>query len=241
MIKPFLVNEIFSSIQGEGPNTGKLSLFIRLAGCNLTCKECDSKHSWITNINHQEVMEITSSELMSAIESAYQTSKFNNIVFTGGEPMMQMVQLENFIESWFMSLYRFSIEIETNGSIDISRFNVQREICYNISPKLKSFEQLDNTLTYSPSSIRSYTQQHYATSCLKFVISPEHMEKDIDEIVKLQTALNMPAKYIYLMPIGTTKGSQISNIENLVNTCKLFGFNISLRTHIIMFGNKRKK
>lgn len=36
------LSEIFYSIQGEGPNTGKPSIFIRLAGCNLCCVWCDS-------------------------------------------------------------------------------------------------------------------------------------------------------------------------------------------------------
>lgn len=39
------VMEIFTSIQGEGAHMGKLTTFIRLAGCNLTCPWCDTKVS----------------------------------------------------------------------------------------------------------------------------------------------------------------------------------------------------
>jgi organic radical activating enzyme len=38
--------EIFSSIQGEGPDLGATTLFVRFGGCDLRCRWCDSKHTW---------------------------------------------------------------------------------------------------------------------------------------------------------------------------------------------------
>ena len=40
------VNEIFKSIQGEGPNFGKPAIFLRIAQCNLKCTWCDTKYTW---------------------------------------------------------------------------------------------------------------------------------------------------------------------------------------------------
>ncbi len=40
------VNEIFKSIQGEGPNFGKPAIFLRTAQCNLKCIWCDTKYTW---------------------------------------------------------------------------------------------------------------------------------------------------------------------------------------------------
>ena len=38
--------EIFSSVQGEGPDVGASTLFVRFGGCDLRCRWCDSPHTW---------------------------------------------------------------------------------------------------------------------------------------------------------------------------------------------------
>ena len=39
----FKIAESFVSINGEGKKAGRLSMFIRLRGCNLNCSYCDTK------------------------------------------------------------------------------------------------------------------------------------------------------------------------------------------------------
>ena len=41
----FRVNEIFISINGEGPLTGEAAIFLRLSGCNLRCAYCDTQYA----------------------------------------------------------------------------------------------------------------------------------------------------------------------------------------------------
>ena len=36
------VAEIFESINGEGPLAGQRALFVRFAGCNISCSYCDT-------------------------------------------------------------------------------------------------------------------------------------------------------------------------------------------------------
>jgi 7-carboxy-7-deazaguanine synthase len=42
----FKVNEIFHSIQGEGSRAGRPCLFIRLTGCPLRCRYCDTAYAF---------------------------------------------------------------------------------------------------------------------------------------------------------------------------------------------------
>ncbi|MDR3671009.1 MAG: radical SAM protein [Holophaga sp.] len=42
----FKVNEIFYSIQGEGSRAGRPCLFIRLTGCPLRCRYCDTTYAY---------------------------------------------------------------------------------------------------------------------------------------------------------------------------------------------------
>ena len=70
----YRMREIFSTIQGEGRNTGLPATFMRFAGCNLNCPWCDTR---------RHVKEfLTLSEIMATVR------KFKNraVIVTGGEP-----------------------------------------------------------------------------------------------------------------------------------------------------------
>lgn len=73
------VVEVFSSIQGEGYHTGRASVFVRLAGCDLACNWCDSKASWsVYDWPEMEIETILQKVLAFGISS---------VIVTGGEPL----------------------------------------------------------------------------------------------------------------------------------------------------------
>jgi organic radical activating enzyme len=103
------VQEIFSTIQGEGPRVGSPSVFIRLGGCNLACSFCDT-----------EFEDFSSQSIDSIIDQVLELSLNNNkkrsrelIVITGGEPFRQPIELlcEKLIK------LEFKVQIETNGTL----------------------------------------------------------------------------------------------------------------------------
>ncbi len=94
------VNEIFESIQGEGEYAGLPVLFIRLSGCTRSCSFCDTKY-------HKEGKEMSVDEVIKAIRK----SKQNMIVWTGGEPCLQLKELKEVIEATCYCNHH----LETNG------------------------------------------------------------------------------------------------------------------------------
>ena len=95
------VTTLFYSIQGEGTNMGKPSIFIRLYGCNLDCSFCDDH--W-----HKGAYQEYSFEQLLESVKIY-TSK--EIIITGGEP--SIYDLNDFIV--FMQSHGYNISVETNG------------------------------------------------------------------------------------------------------------------------------
>jgi len=99
--------EIFESIQGEGVFVGQKHLFIRLLGCNLNCKYCDT-----STFEEKNVITLSKSALFEEIKH-YDAQI---ISFTGGEPLLQSEFLRDFLIEYKDSLKK-TIYLETNGSL----------------------------------------------------------------------------------------------------------------------------
>jgi organic radical activating enzyme len=71
--------EEFYTIQGEGYHTGKAAYFIRIGGCDIGCRWCDSKYSWRADYDKA----VPADEVLG--KAASHPAKA--IVVTGGEPL----------------------------------------------------------------------------------------------------------------------------------------------------------
>ncbi len=95
------VQEIFPTLQGEGPYVGQPATFIRLGGCNLACEFCDTEFESYKKISLTEILE--------------SVKNFNKklVVITGGEPMRQPIEqlCDELVKLGFL------VQIETNGTI----------------------------------------------------------------------------------------------------------------------------
>lgn len=103
--------EIFDSIDGEGCFAGAPATFIRLAGCNIRCSYCDT--SYALKLNDGKDMAIH--DIIKRVDDF----KNRHITLTGGEPLIHK-DIETLILALCMRNY--IVNIETNGSIDISKF-----------------------------------------------------------------------------------------------------------------------
>jgi len=110
------VQDIFLTIQGEGPFVGHPAVFVRLGGCNLACKFCDTEFESFTQIQINKILE----KILS-----FQTKL---VVITGGEPMRQPI--EKFCQLLLDN--NLKVQIETNGTIFR---NLPKEVHIVCSPK----------------------------------------------------------------------------------------------------------
>lgn len=110
-MKKYNVKEIFYSIQGEGFWSGKVSVFVRLAGCNLwsgrekdrskaVCQFCDTDFVGGTSMTAQEIID------------AVKDMPTRHLIFTGGEPGLQ---IDNEIVRALQRRH-FYVAVETNGT-----------------------------------------------------------------------------------------------------------------------------
>src|ERR1035437_3101773 len=116
------IAEVFATIQGEGLLTGVPSLFIRVSGCNLRCRWCDTPYtSWAP-----EGDEWTVDRLM---EWARGFPAYRHVVLTGGEPMLfpEIVPLSKELRQAGLH-----ITVETAGTV----YQAVESHLMTISPKL---------------------------------------------------------------------------------------------------------
>ena len=112
--------EIFYSIQGEGKNIGRPSIFIRTSLCNLHCSWCDTDYTWNwkgTPFHHQneavagyqkfDKAEYIAELPVEDIANEVVALGCKNIVLTGGEPLLQQTDLLELIRH--LRKYRFNL------------------------------------------------------------------------------------------------------------------------------------
>jgi 7-carboxy-7-deazaguanine synthase (Cx14CxxC type) len=125
----YALKEIFPTLQGEGFHTGRAAVFARFAGCNLwsgrevdrataACRFCDTD---FVGVDGQGGGRFTSpEELADTLIRCWQGSAVGGsgqpfVVFTGGEPMLQL-------DTALISACHqrgLEVAIETNGTLEV--------------------------------------------------------------------------------------------------------------------------
>lgn len=100
------VHEIFSTIQGEGYDTGIPCTFVRLWGCNVKCVYCDQPQCK-TDLKKMSVGKIVDEIRKLRVKS---------VCITGGEPL---IQEEVYTLIYELVCLGYAVSIETNGTVEI--------------------------------------------------------------------------------------------------------------------------
>lgn len=123
---PLAKNAIFSSLQGEGRMRGVRMTFIRLAGCNVGCPQCDTDYSRARVESVDAIVSEAISVTPSAVPSPWAW-------ITGGEPsMFDLAPL-----TAALSHHQFRVAIATSG---VGRVDTPRSFL-SVSPHRPGFVQ----------------------------------------------------------------------------------------------------
>lgn len=203
------IQEIFPTLQGEGPYTGQPSVFIRLGGCNLACDFCDTEFETYKNFSLTEILD----EVEKLAKNSVGKIVRKLIVITGGEPLRQP------IEKLCAELVKkdFLVQIETNGTLFRELPKEVKIIC---SPKISNnkYHQIRSDLLAR-------------INAFKFIISQN--QKNYSQIAEVeQEKFQTP---IYIQPMDEyDEIKNQANLEFAKKLCDENGYFLSLQIHKIL-------
>lgn len=205
------VAEKFVSINGEGRRAGQTAVFVRFKGCNLDCSYCDTK--W-ANRGDCPCESLTEKDILEYVLA----SGIKNVTLTGGEPLLQE-NVRELIE--LLGENSLSVEIETNGSVDISAYrNDKHRPIFTLDYKLPSSGMESRMLTEN----YKYLQK---TDTVKFVSGSR---ADLERALEIIREYGLAEKCaVYISPVfGMIDPAEI--VEFMLQN-KLNGVNLQLQLH----------
>jgi organic radical activating enzyme len=130
--RPYRVNEIFFSLQGEGGRAGTPNVFVRFSGCNMRCDVKAGKSSpggFACDTEFESGHPMTAAQIVTAALRLAPKARLG-VIFTGGEPALQLdkVLVDSLRKAGFSPLC-----IETNGTIDVAPLGLD---WISLSPKV---------------------------------------------------------------------------------------------------------
>ncbi len=106
------ITETFVSIQGEADAVGWPTLFIRLTGCPLRCRYCDTEYAFYGG----------EWQTVDTLVDRARGSSVRHVCVTGGEPLAQKSCLELLTR---LCDAGFKVSLETSGAMDVSRVDAR--------------------------------------------------------------------------------------------------------------------
>lgn len=222
-----LVNEYFRSLQGEGIYTGYTMSFLRLFGCNLACRWCDTPYS---RRSTDTKVELSAQEVVEKVRNL-PTRKNNWLCITGGEPLVQERELQKLLN--LLSFDGVRITIETNGSYPIPSWQKQ-VLSWNADIKCPSSgeagKSLEEWLYLEP------------VNQVKFVVADRadlsFVTKTLDRNPK-RTSTVMVSPCLFLDSSGNLDKKSKEWAPTVASFCIEMNLIFSLQVHKVVWGAKR--
>ncbi len=203
------LQEIFLTVQGEGPFTGRPAVFVRLGGCNLQCSFCDTEFESFQTISLQKIID-NIKDLLPPEQPILRPL----IVITGGEPLRQeigplctaLIQLG------------YDVQIETNGLL-----------YRKLPPKVSIVCSPKPSMRTGYSTIREDLMPHIIA--IKFLVSTRiENYQDIAEVGQTKHGIE-----VYIQPIDEMEKSQNALNQDLaLKLAHKYNARFSLQIHKVI-------
>lgn len=218
-----VVNDIFYTFQGEGPDAGRPAVFVRLAKCNLRCFFCDTEFESGTSLSALETFNRINKVMPGTCEL---------VVITGGEPLLQniipLVALLNVRRN-------VSVAVETAGTVHnehlSSWFDRARRIHGNI-------------IVCSPKTPKISPTIAMLTGAFKYIVRVGDTDPD-DGLPNMSTQIPgqsariarptiVPCPPVYVQAMDEQDAAKnLANVELAASIVLKFGYRLSVQTHKI--------
>ncbi|MFD9733512.1 7-carboxy-7-deazaguanine synthase QueE [Umezawaea sp. NPDC059074] len=236
LTRRLVVSEVFGpTVQGEGPSCGRRCGFLRLGGCNLHCRWCDTPYTWDWRgvadggVAYDPKVELTTMDV-DDVASAVLAMDADLTVITGGEPLNQQRGMVPLVEKLVGAGNR--VEIETNGTVVPVEALLGHEVVrFNVSPKLAhASDPLARRIR--PEALRALNDN--PGTAFKFVCRDS---ADLDEVAGLVDRFAL--RSVWIMPEGTSARQIGERLADLADEVVRRGWNLSTRLHVLAWGDAR--
>lgn len=235
--------EIFFSLQGEGRELGRPSVFVRTSRCNLYCRWCDTPYTWNWRGHGFEHDGGASSEFEAASETvtlepdevAEHVRRFPcfNVVLTGGEPLLQADACVALMQRLRSLDARYRFDVETNGTL-VPPLAMQGLVdLYMVSPKLDN-SGVRASLRLRPDALAYFARDERAS--FKLVLSDP---SETREVLELLEPYGVAPDRIYLMPQASSAEELRAQGPAVAAVALAHGFRFSDRLHLHLYGKAR--
>ncbi len=221
------LDEVFLSLQGEGGETGKVHLFLRLAGCPLRCKWCDTPRSWTrrkswelhlkgetcTLPNPVSVEELEG--VLGDVLGSYGVEGCRPVLaVTGGEPLEQTPFLLSWLPCWQGRVMLETSGVDARSLAQVLPWVDQLSLDWKVPSALKVGAELS-----TPAACLREASRAGVETWVKVVVSEGESPREWVECLEAVSHV-LPGARVWLQPATPTPcGPLPPSGESLLETC----------------------
>jgi 7-carboxy-7-deazaguanine synthase len=193
------VNEIFHSLQGEADAVGYPTVFVRLTGCPLRCRYCDTEYAFHAGDWFD----------LEAIVDRVRGYGTQYVCVTGGEPLAQpncLKLLERLCDEGFQ------VSLETSGALDVAAVDARVSRVIDVKTpgsqeaarnRIENFQSLTrrDQLKFVVCSradydwSKAFLQEHGLTERCRILFSPSYEEVSPTALAEWILADRLPVRF----------------------------------------------